>query len=219
MANTRLWVALAGVSLSLTAAAPALACMNGAQGHHLRGPDDFDFDYREDNRITHLKLAEDALRASNYSLAAAELDKLVDLKAGTKRTKSRAARVAALVTVRTLGQWPLAKGSELNDAEARSKALKKAVKALRQRVVEDANDVARQSDLAEGLAAVPEHRAEARRLLEKLAAKNLVTSAHAYAVLARLRAKAGDTAGAEVAQDRCKRLDESEHACGEAPKA
>jgi hypothetical protein len=59
------------------------------------------------------------------------------------------------------------------------------------------------SNLAEALALLPEHHAEAKSILEDLAAKDVITSASAYAALARLRAAASDTEGTRTALQQC----------------
>jgi len=213
-----LWVVCGCAALSLSLSGPALACMNGSSEGHLRGPSGSLF-ADEDELIAELKLAEEALRTSNYSLAAAQLDKLRRMGEGSDGLRSRYARVAALVTVRTGGQWPLRRVGRLNREEERVKALKKAVQALRARANQAPKDPVRQSDLGEGLSSLPQHQKEAQNILEALAKADLLTSAHAYDALARLRAKAGDDSGAQAARTRCKELDASQHACGDAPKA
>ena len=211
-------MACACAALSLSLSGHAEACGNGSSEGHLRGPSGSLF-AGEDELIAELKLAEEALRTSNYSLAAAQLDRFRRMGEGSDGLRSRYARVAALVTVRTGGQWPLKRAGKLNREEDRSKALSKALLALRKRVSDAPKDPVRQSDLGEGLSSLPAHHKEARNILEALAKADLLTSAHAYDALARLRTKAGDESGAQVARTRCKELDASEHACRDAPKA
>ncbi|MFZ5892977.1 MAG: hypothetical protein ACOY0T_18090 [Myxococcota bacterium] len=214
----KVWVALVCSALALSSSVPATACVNDSGEGHLRGPDGSLF-ADEEQLIEQLKKAEDALRLSNYSMAAAELDVLKRRGEPTPRMRSRLARVSALIAVRTGGQWPLQRPKRANNAEARKKALRWAVRTLRQRATEVANDSVRQSDLGEALATLPNHAKEARALLERLATADLLTSAHAYQALARLRERAGDADGARNAHSRCLQLDSSQRACNETPKA
>lgn len=204
------------VAFGAIATQRAEACENGTGGR-LRGPGGSLF-AGEEELIAQLKKAENALRLSNYSLAAAEIDAVRLSGEPTPRMRSRLERVSALLTVRTQGQWPAKHAQRANNDSERVNALKTAVKALRKRLAEAPKDPVRQSDLGEALAAMAEHRAEARRLLEKLASADLLATPHAYDALARVRASSGDAAGAEAARSRCKQLDSSEHAC-HAPEA
>lgn len=73
-----------------------------------------------------------------------------------------------------------------------------------------------QTELAEALARLPEFRAEARSLLEKLAARDLIASAQGYAALAELRAGAGDVDGGKVALLRCQKMSKTPALCANA---
>jgi hypothetical protein len=144
-----------------------------------------------------------------------------------------AVRTMALVTVRTGGAWLYKKKGTyvlaVPDEKSRVENLEWAVESLRlawlpRRRGMDFDDPpppkAAQPDgkpaapanprdasnLAEALSLLPEHQAEARRILEDLAAKDLVTSAYAYAALARLRAIAPDEGGAKAALQQCRVL-------------
>lgn len=170
--------------------------------------------------IMKLIKAEEAVRLGNYWVAATELDairKEMELD-GRDRLKSRYARISALVSVRTRGRWPFwVAGSSNNEAE-RYRVLAEAVQSLRSRLAENPDDPIRRTDLGEALAASHGHETEARRLLEGLASKDLVTSAHAYAALSRLRQRAGNAKGAAEALERCRKLDERGVVCGGQPK-
>jgi hypothetical protein len=212
------WVAAVGAASLLSAAVPATACINGSLPPEPRprrpaviallGP--------EEQVIAQLIRAEEAVRLGNYWVGAGVLDSIrkeVELKA-SPRLKSRHARTSALISVRTGGRWPFwVAGSANNDAERRL-VVHEARAALRKRLAEMPDDPIRMSDLGEALASSPYDRREARKMLEQLAAADLVTSAHAYAALGRLRADAGDRKGAAAAQAQCRRLDERVVACG-----
>ncbi|MFT3766473.1 MAG: hypothetical protein QM820_13310 [Minicystis sp.] len=73
---------------------------------------------------------------------------------------------------------------------------------LERLVRERPNDAAKQSDFGEGLAKTQP--ADARKILEDLAKRDVVTTPYAYAALARLRAAAGDTKGRDEALAKCK---------------
>lgn len=74
-----------------------------------------------------------------------------------------------------------------------------------------ANDPAAQADLGEALAKDPSAQREAREILERLVAKDLVGSAHAYAALAALREAAG--APARELRARCEQMTRSADVC------
>ena len=143
-----------------------------------------------------------------------------------------AVRTMALVTVRTGGAWIYKKNGTyvlaVPDEQHRLENLQWAVESLRlawlpsrpgiidpfgdDRPAAKAQAAARPgvppnprdaSNLAEALALLPAHHAEAKAILEDLAAKDVITSASAYAALARLRAAASDTEGAKAALQQC----------------
>lgn len=76
------------------------------------------------------------------------------------------------------------------------------------------DDPAVQTQLAEALAGVPQHKAEARAMLEKLAKKDLIATPEGYALLAKLRADAGDAKGQKVALERCRAMAAGRASCG-----
>ena len=63
------------------------------------------------------------------------------------------------------------------------------------------------------LARVPEHRSEARSLLEDLAKRDLIASPEGYAALAMLRSQSGDADGQKLALKRCEAMAKSQDAC------
>jgi hypothetical protein len=144
-------------------------------------------------------------------------------------------RIMAMVTVRTGGAWLYRKNGThvlaVPSEEARVENLEWAVESLRLGwlprppssdlafadpqpvkpspppgkavVPENPRDA---SNLGEALSLLPAHQAEARTILEDLAAKDVITSASAYAALARLRTAASDEAGAKAALQQCAAL-------------
>jgi hypothetical protein len=115
--------------------------------------------------------------------------------------------------VRTDGQWPLQKREIQNGRAGRVRVLEVAVIKLRQRLAALPADPARLTDLGEALASLPKHHKEARLVLERLAARDLVTTAYGYAALSRLRGLIKDESGAKQALDACRKLDEKGLAC------
>lgn len=69
------------------------------------------------------------------------------------------------------------------------------------------------TDLAEALALHPNHRQEAKRILEDLAKRDLVTSAHGWAALARLRHAAADADATQAALTRCRQMSARPQVC------
>jgi hypothetical protein len=99
---------------------------------------------------------------------------------------------------------PADEESESVDADGHAAAEPRArAKAAKPSVPENPRDA---SNLAEALEALPEGRAEAKTILEGLAKEDLITSAHGYAALARMRAEAADEDGARAAQKECRTL-------------
>jgi hypothetical protein len=168
----------------------------------------------EEDLVAHLSLGEEQLRLGNHGAAATALE-LVErrLSLAGPRIRARFLGTHALLSVRTEGRWPRAVMRHANGPRYRARALAAALTALRERTREQPNDPRRQSELGEALAAIPAHHAEALRLLDGLAREDLLTSAHAYAALAKLRLAAHDEAGARAARETCRKLDAKGKAC------
>ena len=194
-------VAFSGLSVGVPASADA--CINGVE-------------IEEDPRVAALAAADAALKGGAY-LQAAKLaaSAYPGFKNGDDRPRlaSRAIRVLALVTIRTNGLMyqrnRLIGGLDF----VRKQNLEWAVSKLQRRAMHQANAPAPLSDLGEALTRLPERHAEARRILEHLAERQLLTSAHAYAALARLRAASGEGQSSAEALNACKRLSRQKHAC------
>jgi hypothetical protein len=158
--------------------------------------------------------AEEALRGGQYAVASTELDSLRPrLIEARPLLRARFERVAALLSVRTGGQWPSQRAETQNVGATRTRVLEAAVNKLRQRVADLPADPTRLTDLAEALAALPKHHQEAKLILERLAARDLVTSAHGYAALSRLRRQLNQENGANQALAACRKLDPKGVAC------
>jgi ATP/maltotriose-dependent transcriptional regulator MalT len=189
---------------TIAAAPPAFACGNVVER-------------RVDPRVDALLLAERALESRDYRTAARMAQRFnPDLRRADDRPSpvARAARVMALVVVRSGGRW-LA-GGAADSAADRAQNFEWAISKLRRHAMRALNHPGRLSDLAEALAAVDKYHDEARRILEHLAARDLVTSAYAYAALSRLRAASGDSEGASRALDECRKLDRKGRVCAPA---
>ena len=135
---------------------------------------------------------------------------------------NRSMRVLAVASTRTGGDLS-ALGPELDhelrlvfagaSPEARRANLEWSVKALRVLRKQKKDDVTLRTELAEAMAALPETKAKARKTLEKLARKDLLTTPEAYRALGQLRDEAGDPQGAATALERCRAMARDEGAC------
>ncbi|MBK7583959.1 MAG: hypothetical protein IPI67_27655 [Myxococcales bacterium] len=179
-----------------------------------------------DHRPEGIARAEKALKKGEHAQAAAMVVRMMphvkDLKAKKDGTLvARAQRILALAVARNNGALPIGKeipgyiqgtwiGKTSKDKAAN---LEWSVAALRKLNDIKKDDAAVQSDLAEALAKVESHRAEAKEILEKLATKDLVSSPEAYAALADLRSQAGDSAGQKLALKRCESMAKTANVC------
>jgi hypothetical protein len=211
------WLSAFAAAGVLAASLPAAACLNGITRAEPRGRRPLLVALRADELpVPRLVRAEEALRRDDYYRAAAELDAIrLVVEQRSPRLQSRFQRISALVSIRSEGQWPswVAKAGPNNQAE-RELVLKEALATLRKRAAEVPGDPIRQTDLGVGLFGFPHLHGEARAILEKLAAKDLLTSPRGYFALSRLRAAAGDPAGAGDALARCRKLDPEGRLCG-----
>jgi len=101
--------------------------------------------------------------------------------------------------------------------EAKRANVEWSLRALRALRKQRKDDVTLKTELAEALAALPEKRAKARKMLEKLAQKDLITTPEAYRALGRLRADAGDASGEAAALARCRAMASDASVCAPAP--
>jgi predicted Zn-dependent protease len=136
--------------------------------------------------------------------------------AGANPLETRALRVFALAVVRSDGQVDEKKAhvasANGNDWTPKSN-LDWAVQSLREIDAKRPNDPTVQADLGEALSKTESGQAEALKILQGLAQKDLMGSPHAYAALARLRTSSGDLAGAEAAIKRCEEMSKSPGVC------
>jgi hypothetical protein len=63
------------------------------------------------------------------------------------------------------------------------------------------------------MARLPEHRNEARTILEDLAKRDLIASPEGYAALATLRLQFGDADGQKLALKRCEAMAKTQDVC------
>ncbi len=178
-----------------------------------------------DHRPEGVARAEKALNQGQSLAAAAMVIRMMPHVATLNPKKStlvaRAQRILAVATARSGGS--LAVGKEVPDyaqgswlgktAKQRSQNLEWSVATLKKINEIKGDDPAVQTELAEALAKVDSHRAEAKDLLEKLAQKDLIASPEGYATLATLRSQAGDSAGQKVALKRCESMAKSSNVC------
>ena len=84
---------------------------------------------------------------------------------------------------------------------------------LRKLSADKAHEPNIESQLGEALAALDGGQTEAREILERLAKADVITSPEGYAVLAKLRAAAGDSNGEKVAMSRCQAMSSGSARC------
>ncbi|MEA2749473.1 MAG: hypothetical protein QOI41_3616 [Myxococcales bacterium] len=135
---------------------------------------------------------------------------------GKNPLETRALRVFALAVVRSDGiaSEKKANVASANGIEWTPKAnLEWAVQSLREIDEKRPNDPTVQADLGEALSKTSTGQAEALKLLQGLAQKDLMGSPHAYAALAKLRTNSGDAAGAEAAIKRCEEMSKTPGVC------
>lgn len=135
---------------------------------------------------------------------------------GKNPLETRALRVFALAVVRSDGAASEKKAhvATANGLEWTPEAnLEWAVQSLREIDEKRPNDPTVQADLGEALSKTRGGQAEALKLLQGLAQRDLMGSPHAYAALAKLRTDNGDAAGAEAAIKRCEEMSKTPGVC------
>lgn len=178
-----------------------------------------------DHRPEGVARAEKALNNGNSLAAAAMVIRMMPHVATLNPKKStlvaRAQRILAVATARSNGSLNVGKevpdyaqGTWLGKTEkARSANLEWSIATLKKMNEIKADDPSVQTELAEALAKVDSHKAEAKQLLETLAQKDLIASPQGYATLAQLRSDAGDSAGQKVALKRCESMAKTSNVC------
>jgi hypothetical protein len=160
--------------------------------------------------------AEQALSEGKHVAAATKallaFPALKIVQPGTLPLADRALRILALASARTDGA--LTAGSFSGGSAAdRAANLAWSIAVLRALEAQRVNNPSYRTDLGEVLARVPEHHAEAARILGELADKDLLTSAEGYAALARLRAEGGDRAAQADLVKRCETMTKTPAIC------
>jgi hypothetical protein len=203
MARAALAITLA-LPLLGAAAAPAGACENGVE-------------IVVDTNTPRIARAEKALNDGQFTLAAVGVLQVFPHIKSASVTHSplagRALRLMALATVRTEGALTAGKHWRGTTDEDRSANMRWAIETLRALSKLHAKKPSLETDLAEALSKVEEHKDEALKILARLSEKDLITSAHGYAALARLREASGDKAGSEAAVKRCESMAKKPDIC------
>jgi hypothetical protein len=142
-----------------------------------------------------------------------KIDRAYRILALATARKDGALAIDLEVPKRIQGTWL---GATIDD---RSANLRWSADAMTRLNEKKQDDPALQSELGEALAKVEGRQGEALALLGKLAEKDLLASAEAYAALAALRGRAGDAPGREAAIQRCEAMAQDKGACGREPLA
>jgi hypothetical protein len=178
-----------------------------------------------DPRILGVAQAEKALQNGKDLAAAASVIRMMPhirtLKAKPGSLVGRAERVLAVALSRAQGALPVQSevprdvlGTFAGTKEGeRAANMEWSIQALRRQVDKKSDDVSLKTDLAEALARVESHRAEARTILEDLAKRDLIASPQGYAALAMLRSQSGDADGQKLALKRCEAMAKNQDAC------
>ena len=204
-----LFITLAAIGSVSLAAPDATACGGGWWP-----------EVQVDHRVEGLAGAEKDLAEGRYHQAAGKIIRMIPhIHAYSSGAKdpiiNRSIRVLAVASMRSGGDLS-ALDTELPDElraefagaspEARKANVEWSVTALSALRKQKKDDATLKSELAEARAQIPELQQKARKTLEILARKDLITSPEAYRALARLRAAAGDEAGHATALERCRNM-------------
>lgn len=178
-----------------------------------------------EQRLREISRAEEAFSAGKTVSAVGTLVRMMphirQLDPNRAAYVARTQRMLALAAARSGGALPVQKevpeyawegwdGASTGQREAN---LKWASQKLRKISESHQNDPASQTELAEALSKLTDTQDEARTILEKLAARDLVASPQGYAALAQLRKSAGNDQGARVAQSRCEAMASNQNIC------
>ncbi|HRI72317.1 MAG TPA: hypothetical protein PK156_49120 [Polyangium sp.] len=168
-----------------------------------------------DKAIATVKEAEKLLNDGNPAEARLKIEALMNGASGfdeqtpsAKGLANRANRIISLANVRI----------DDRKGEGRRVILGGAVYFLSRIAKDNPNDAAKMTDLGEALAKT--NPPKAKKILEDLAARDIMTTPYAYAALARLRAADGDEKGRDDAVAKCKQMAKVESICKlEQPKS
>jgi hypothetical protein len=151
------------------------------------------------NRSLLIAQAEQDLSEGKHAKAAVKVltafPALKIVEPGTLPLADRALRILALASMRAEGTTEHAYAS-----------LNWSVQVLRALDARHDNNPSYHTDLGEALAKHPRGRDEALMILNHLAEKDLLTSAEAYAALARMKAEGGDKEGRDALVKRCESM-------------
>ncbi|MCA9668305.1 MAG: hypothetical protein KC503_22085 [Myxococcales bacterium] len=191
---------VASALLVAAAPSPVAACGNAIEE-------------RVDYTVEYLVRSESYLRRRRHRLAVRwalrAYPGLRRVQGISRRTPSKVRRgltVVALAALRSAGALDLGAGHRGKSALDRQRNVKWAIHSLKNLANLYPRNVRLRGHLGEALAASPKSHARARKILEKLAKRDLIVSAEGYAALARLRSAAGDSSGARAAITRCQRM-------------
>lgn len=209
-------------ALAISAACAGFSSDASACGGGWFGEEEVEIDYRPFG----IAMAEKQLEAGDYDAAAGTVLRVIPHLKNYKTASrdeiiNRAMRVMAVSIARNAKEIDLKSQMEdyvaemwLQGEEPEAQAdLEWAVTMLTELSKKKADDVVFQSELGEAMAKSDKHRDEGRALLEKLAAKDLLTSPEAYKALADLRALAGNEDGRTAALERCKAMAKDAKIC------
>lgn len=211
-------LALGVVACALVAPASAVACGDG----------EWEFQPAIDYRPGGLDKSQKELNEGDFYQASARILRMFPTlrtaAVGVDPLIDRAHRMLALAAARADGALPVHRevprwvmgtwGGE--SAEAKEGNLRWAAQTMRRLNDKKKDDPALQSDMGEVLAKLDATKDEALGLLGKLAAKDLLVSPDAYAALAALRERAGDSPGREDALKKCEAMAKEPSVCGRA---
>lgn len=170
-----------------------------------------------DNNTPRIARAEKALNEGQFTHAAVGVmqvfPKIKSTSPSSTPLAARGLRIMALAITRTDGA--LSVGGAFTGASHEEKAanLEWAITTLRSLSKLRPHVPFLQTDLGEALSKVDKHRPEALKILSELADKDLITSAHGYAALARLRDASGDKKGGDAALQRCEAIAKKPGVC------
>ncbi|MEO1269115.1 MAG: hypothetical protein AAFX99_13520 [Myxococcota bacterium] len=194
---TRVWVGVWVVAVMMASSATASACVNEMR-------------HRLDRNVHLLSKSERLLDQGKHREALRLVMGSFPHAFGRSKSEpwaERARMVAAVAVVRTRGRYAFRAGAGLvRSKRAQDRNIARAVSMLGALRTRTPQSTVLQARYAEGLALNPRHAQRARKLLEDLAQRDLLTDAYAYAALARLRADQGDEAQSQEAWERCRAM-------------
>jgi hypothetical protein len=170
-----------------------------------------------DTGAINIAAAEKALSEGRHAAAVVGVSKafpsIKQTAVGQKPLSDRGLRILALAAVRTEGALNVVNVMKGTTAEEKAENLQFAIDTLRKLNARRTNNPSFQTDLGEALSKVPRFKAEAFKILDELAKKDLIASPEGYASLAKLRENLGDKDGAVAAVKRCSGMTKNPKMC------